>query len=160
MRTINHAELIERAGRWLYNTRRCDPVYCEPVGNCEIADAIGWRMHFSIIVECKVSVGDFYSDRSKGSWGATMGMGRQRFYLTPRQVIKPHLVPEWWGLLEVHGKIIRVIKDAPLRREYQWHREVQLLARCAAGRREHNRWLPPPADAPADAPDDGPKGKR
>lgn len=103
---MTHAELVSRAGRWLANTVGCSVVLTEHTSYCgEAPDAIGWKSHASYLVECKVSVSDFYADRAKQfrrTPGA--GVGDFRFYLTPPGLLDPAKIPEGWGLYEVQGK--------------------------------------------------------
>lgn len=121
---MTHAELVERAARWLRNTRKCGVVLTEfHSASVEIPDAIGWnasQAHIprSILVECKTSLSDFYSDGKKpGRKGrtATHGIGRERYYLAPPDILTAELVrrnrPKW-GLLEAWPKSIRVKLNA------------------------------------------------
>ena len=115
---MTHAELVARAVKWLYNTRKCQVVFAERTawgGPWEVPDAIGFRSSESILVECKTSRGDFHRDQLKPYRHAVMrelGLGGQRFYLTPKGLLVPDELPEGWGLLEVRGKIIRVVKKS------------------------------------------------
>lgn len=110
---MTHAELVERAGSWLKGTMRCCPVIIER--NCwstaESPDAFGVNSDGSVVVECKASVSDFYADRAKPfRVKPEDGMGRLRFYMTPKGLIRPErltLVPGW-GLIEVWGRRVMV----------------------------------------------------
>jgi hypothetical protein len=54
-----------------------------------VPDAIGWlRDTRSLLVECKSSMSDFYSDRGK-PWRRhpEIGVGRERYYMMPPGVI-------------------------------------------------------------------------
>jgi hypothetical protein len=113
---MTHAELVERAGRWLRNTRRCGVVLTEfTCWDLEIPDAIGW-LHggkWSILVECKCSTSDFYSDKRKKGRGLDMraGVGRERYYMAERGVLTSELIKKHrpgWGFLEVCGRSVRV----------------------------------------------------
>lgn len=119
---MTHAELVQRAARWLRNTKRCGLVLTEFVAGSarEIPDAIGWTHggKWSYLVECKTSVGDFYAERRKPAkrsewlYGA---IGRERYYLTERGVLGAERVKKnrpGWGLLEVRGRQVRVILKA------------------------------------------------
>lgn len=118
---MTHAELVERAARWLKNTKRCGIVLTEfDAGIGEKPDAVGWGSHGSrsYQVECKTSLNDFYADKKKsGRCGVSVrsGIGRWRFYLTPPGLLVADTVRRMrprWGLLEVRGRIIRVVVDA------------------------------------------------
>jgi hypothetical protein len=77
-----------------------------------IPDAIGWTpWGVSIMVECKVSVGDFNADKRKPSHRAGRIPGALRYYMTPPGLLKAENVKGNWGLLEAGAKV-RVIKHA------------------------------------------------
>lgn len=140
---MTHAELVQRAARWLRNSRRCGVVLTEFVSSSpETPDAIGWTTagRWSYLVECKMSVSDFYSDSKKQ--GRTLrrlaGLGRERYYLTPKGVLTVERVQRnrpGWGLLEIVGRQVRVrlkaiphdhlsrIKETPLL--YSYARRLQ-----------------------------------
>ena len=63
---MTHPQLVERAVAWL-RSYRCGVVLSEQAcASGEIPDAIGWkRACHSVLVECKVSRGDFLSDRDR-----------------------------------------------------------------------------------------------
>ena len=65
-------------------------------------DAIGWKQAcHSVLVECKVTRGDFLADREKPCRKKPeKGVGSERFYLTPAALIKIEELPTGWGLLE------------------------------------------------------------
>lgn len=113
MGKMNHAELVTRAERWLRNTFNCSVVLTELVSYAtsgETPDAIGWVWNRSILVECKTSRQDFFTDQKKRSrrYGF-VALGYWRFYLTPPGLINHDEVPSGWGLYEVHGKTIRYV---------------------------------------------------
>jgi hypothetical protein len=115
-----HKLLVERAGRWLTNTRKCVLVLQEP--SCwavrEYPDAIGWSLEGeSVLVECKMSVPDFRRDRFKESKLAAQEqgketMGMERWFMTPPGLVKAEMVPEGCGLLEVRGRVVKRIVEA------------------------------------------------
>jgi hypothetical protein len=110
---LTHADLVERAARWLRNTKRCGVVLTECSNGREIADAMGWNMRQSLLVECKTSRADFLRDRHKPTRRIPeLGCGNYRYYMTPRGLLRIEELPEKWGLLEIHGKIVRVVKKA------------------------------------------------
>lgn len=112
---MTHAELVERAVRWLRNSQGCHAVIHELVTSAgEIADALGWKSHgCSILIECKTSRADFYADRKKPSRTIPeLSIGTERYYLTPPGLLHPEDLPEGWGLLEVRGKTIRTVIKA------------------------------------------------
>lgn len=116
---ITHDELVQRAARWLAGTRRCAPVLTEH--SCwatpEQPDAFGINSGGTILVECKASVSDFYADLSKlFRRHPVLGMGRQRYYMTPPGLLSEKLLDKClgWGLLEVHPQTVRVIRESGL----------------------------------------------
>lgn len=125
----SHSDLVERAVRWLKNSAQyptpgsyhpfqkvsCSVVFSEIVTcTSETPDAIGWchSGDISILIECKTTLSDFYSDRHKlFRKEPYMGVGDYRYYLTPKGMVKETMtLPDGWGLLEIFGKQIRVIR--------------------------------------------------
>jgi len=112
---MTHDELVSRAARWLRGTQRCTVVIAETAsGTYEIPDAIGWRnATHSILVECKTSRADFFADiKHKSCHSSAGGMGYVRYFMTPPGLLREEEIPEGWGLLEVHPKIVRVKRKA------------------------------------------------
>jgi hypothetical protein len=105
---MTHAQLVERAVRWL-RCYRCGVVLSEQACvSGEMPDAIGWKQAcHSVLVECKVTRGDFLADRGKPfRLKPEKGVGSERFYLTLPGLIKLEELPAGWGLLEYHrGRI-------------------------------------------------------
>ncbi|MEL6349833.1 MAG: hypothetical protein AAFV53_42410 [Myxococcota bacterium] len=76
-------------------------------------DAIGWRGDYSILVECKTSRSDFFADKKKAIFRfPDRCPGQERWYLTPKGLVKPREVPKGWGLAEVRGRRIIKVKQA------------------------------------------------
>ena len=74
----------------------------------ETPDCIGWNSFRSILIECKTSRSDFQRDAKKSTRiHPDLGMGNERFYLTPAGLLKKEELPAGWGLLEVtpEGKV-------------------------------------------------------
>ena len=113
---MTHDELCKRAGRWLASKFKCGVVATEfTTAAPESPDAIGFRYGgtWSVLVECKVSRSDFHRDKKKSHrihW--EHGMGQERWYLTPPGLLKSEEIPDRWGLAEVRGKTVRVVKKA------------------------------------------------
>ena len=128
---MKHNELVERAVKWLYS-QGCGFAVGELT--CltytgEIPDAIGFKSHFSILVECKTSKSDFRADKKKyfRFEQPQEGMGNFRFYLCEEGVIEPHELPPKWGLLYVKGKSVKKVVhpkgniwDSPTNQAF-WH---------------------------------------
>lgn len=105
---MSHAELVQRAVRWLKNSLHCRVVLAELVAytrSCETPDALGWINNNAILVECKRSHSDFSADRKKRARHKDMpALGVWRFYLTPPGLLSPEEIIKDWGLYEVHGR--------------------------------------------------------
>lgn len=133
-----HDWLVSRAVRWLRGSRKCGVVLAEVIGaGFEQPDAIGWKsagLH-SVLVECKVSRADFRADLKKPHRvNPGMGMGQERYYLTPRGLLDPGEIPEGWGLLEVRGQRIKTVVKLPKLVRYDlgaMRRETSLLFAAA-----------------------------
>jgi hypothetical protein len=99
---MTHAQLVERAVRWL-RYYRCGVVLSEQACvSGEMPDAIGWKQAcHSVLVECKVTRADFLADRVKPfRQKPEKGVGSERFYLTLPALIRVDELPPGWGLLE------------------------------------------------------------
>src|SRR5256885_350877 len=102
---MTHTQLVERAVRWL-RAYRCGVVLSEQVCvSGEMPDAIGWkRACHSVLVECKVTRADFLADRTKPfRLKPGQGVGCERFYLAPVDLIRSEELPVGWGLLEIRS---------------------------------------------------------
>lgn len=110
---MTHADLVERAVRWLRGTMGCKLVLREMTGwGGEQADAIGWNRNTSVLVECKATRSDFLADAKK-PWRqpiAGVGMGVIRYYLTPPGLVRESELPEDWGLIEARPSMIRNLR--------------------------------------------------
>jgi hypothetical protein len=99
---MTHAQLVERAVRWLRGYR-CGVVLSEQACvSGEMPDAIGWkRACHSVLVECKITRADFLADRAKPfRQKPEKGVGSERFYMTPPGLVKMEELPAGWGLLQ------------------------------------------------------------
>lgn len=128
-----HAQLIERAVEWLRRSYKCGIILSEQFcATGEVPDVIAWKGFCrSVLVECKVSRADFLADGAKPfRMKPEEGMGSQRFYMAPSDIIRPEELPKHWGLLELHGCGVRVkVKPAraDLRTEAGLMKEMNLL---------------------------------
>lgn len=101
---MTHAELIILAAKWVRKTKRC-PVVLADV-RCTVIneqpDVISWTNNgFSSVVECKASRADFLRDAKK--WfrrSPEQGMGYERWYCAPYEMLKVTDLPPGWGLIE------------------------------------------------------------
>jgi hypothetical protein len=132
---MNHAELVDRAVRWLRGTKKCKVVLAEFVtlDLPEVPDAIGWsHAGWSVLVECKTSRSDFKADAKKyGHRLPEYGVGHERWYMTPPGLLDIGELPDRWGLVEVHQTQCRVKMRPPSAHRYRsdvsMRREMQML---------------------------------
>ena len=112
---MTHAHLVKLAEGWLRRAYRCGVILSEQVcASGETPDVIGWKGQCrSVMVECKVSRADFLADAEK-PWRRQpeLAVGCERWYLTPAGLIRAEELPRGWGLLEVHGRKVRVAVKA------------------------------------------------
>jgi hypothetical protein len=109
---MTHASLVRQAVDWL-RRYRCGVVLSEQACiSGEMPDAIGWkRACHSVLLECKVSRADFLADRIKPfRQRPEDGVGSERFYLAPRNLIRVDELPAGWGLLEFHARKVEMLK--------------------------------------------------
>src|SRR5215467_3544985 len=111
---MTHAQLVQRAVAWL-RSYRCGVILSEQACRSgEMPDAIGWKHAcHSVLIECKISRADFLADRDKPfRRKPTIGLGCERFYLTPPAMLRPEELPPGWGLMECHQRKIRLLRPA------------------------------------------------
>jgi hypothetical protein len=111
---MTHARLVAMAEAWLRRSR-CGIVLSEQ-GCCsgEMPDAIGWKgTHHSIVIECKVSRADFIADSAK-PWrrDPAIALGCERYFAAPMAILRADEMPAGWGLLEVQGRELKVVKKS------------------------------------------------
>ena len=128
---MTHAQLIEKAIRWL-RRYRCGVVLSEQACTSgEMPDAIGWkRACHSVLVECKVTRADFLADRAKPCrQNPEQGVGSERFYLTPAAFIRPEELTAGWGLLEYRRGRVHMVRASAknLRTPTGFQYEMNLL---------------------------------
>jgi hypothetical protein len=109
---MTHYKLVEKAIAWL---RRygCGVVLSEQAcASGETPDAIGWKRGcHSVVIECKVSRSDFLADKDKPfRVKSNIGMGCERFYLASSGRISCDELPNGWGLLELRGREVEVVR--------------------------------------------------
>jgi len=113
-RCVIHAQLVAKAVQWL---RRygCGIVLSEQACvSGEMPDAIGWKGACrSVVVECKLSRSDFLADRAKPfRQNPELGLGCERWYLTPAGMLSAADLPPHWGLLESRAAKLHVVVKA------------------------------------------------
>jgi len=128
---MTHAQLVDKAVRWL-RCYRCGVILSEQACiSGETPDAIGWKQAcHSVLVECKVTRHDFLADRDKPfRRRPEKGVGSERFYLTPPGLIAIDELPPGWGLLEYSRGRIEIQHDSAknLRTSTGFRYEMNLL---------------------------------
>lgn len=105
---FTHDELCEITAKWVHRNMNMKQVFIEHRTACssEIVDVLGMRSDCKRVIavnyEIKVTRSDFLSDRSKPHRnGTALGIGAYRFYVCPKDVIKPEDLPKGWGLIHV-----------------------------------------------------------
>jgi len=128
---MTHAQLVEKAVRWL-RSYRCGVVLSEQACTSgEMPDAIGWKKAcHSVMVECKVTRADFLVDREK-PWRQKpeRGVGSERFYLTLPGLIRVEELATGWGLLELRRGRVEMVRESAknLRTAMGFRYEMNLL---------------------------------
>jgi hypothetical protein len=148
---LSHRLLCDLAVKWLQRPKSrqgpgCQFAFSESRGawDGEIPDAIGFRAgvfnEASVLVEVKVSRGDFLADVKKPHRvEPAKGMGAYRYFMVPEGLISADELPEKWGLIEVTragaikvrtGHVFLKYRDVDTwRHEHAREREWTLLAR-------------------------------
>jgi hypothetical protein len=128
---MTHAQLVEKAILWLRAHGSGVILSEQGCANGEMPDAIGWkRACHSILIECKLSRTDFLADREKPfRKRPQLGVGCERFYLTPRHLLDPQQLPAGWGLLECAGRKLEMVRRSArnLRSPIGFQYEMNLL---------------------------------
>jgi hypothetical protein len=129
---FSHKELVQRAAKWLQNTKQCPVVLYEFQAGDEIPDAIGWKRaaYDSILMECKRSRSDFLKDADKPFRSDGKGVGNYRYYFTTPGLLKKEEITEGWGLLECHDYQVRQIVKPSKRFDIgtrQRHDEMKMM---------------------------------
>ena len=128
---MTHPQLVQKAVQWL-RSHRCGVVLSEQAcASGEMPDAIGWkRACHSVLVECKISRADFLADRQKPfRLKPQLGVGCERFYLTPAGLLRLEEMPPGWGLLEYRSRRVEVLRPSAkdLRTATGFRYEMNLL---------------------------------
>ena len=120
---MTHNKIVEVAAKWLRKHDQniiipnCKIIATElNTANCtgEIPDVIGFSSNKSILIEVKTSIADFIADQKKKFREyPEIGMGANRYFLCPTDLIKPEQLPKKWGLLYIDKNgIITIIQKA------------------------------------------------
>ena len=121
---MTHSELVELARRFLFRKNPIVLTELTSIGEC--ADAIGFSLGVSTVIECKTSLSDYYAESSKPFRAEPHnGMGDYRYYLAPRGLLKN--VREGWGWLETDGRRIFKLRDASFFENSNKRQELTVL---------------------------------
>jgi hypothetical protein len=132
---VTHGELVQHAMVWLKDGRNCRVALSRIAPGAECPDAIGFFLQpiagrdvgyewASVLIECKTSRADFIADSSKPfRVQPETGMGRYRYFLAPKGLLKPDELPQGWGLLEPTPKAARIVTLATERTV--WNRDAE-----------------------------------
>lgn len=106
---MTHKALVCAAHKWVLKNTSCGVAIKElstSALNGEYPDVIAFGAGgHSILIECKSSRADFHADKKKKfRINPETGMGSQRFYCCPENLIDTAEIPEGWGLLYVDEK--------------------------------------------------------
>jgi hypothetical protein len=115
---MTHRQLVEVAYKWILKNRSCGCAFKELhslADNMEYPDVIGFGAGcHSVLVECKTSRRDFLHDKEKHFRRIPeLGMGHQRFYCVPANLIHKEDLPAGWGLIWVDDKGTPRVKYNP-----------------------------------------------
>jgi len=125
-RVVSHPALVEVAAKWL--RRKCSVVITELATIGETPDAIGWQGQHSTLVECKISRADFLADAYKSfRRDSESGIGMARYFLTISGLIKETELPAKWGLLELTGSRVRVVRKSGYFEATNHRHEIAIL---------------------------------
>lgn len=112
---VTHTMLVAIAAEYL--SKRCNVTLPEFFSfNRELPDVIGFRNYGkeTVVYEIKVSRGDYLGDKNKYfRRRPEQGMGDRRYYVVPKDMVKPEELPIGWGLIYLYpsGKL-REIKTS------------------------------------------------
>jgi hypothetical protein len=100
--SYTHQELVQIAAKW--SRSRHDVVFTERSnGDGEMPDVMAFSYRWSLMIECKVSMADFYRDKRKNSRRDEKDcIGNFRIYCCPKGLIDERKIPDGWVLLEVY----------------------------------------------------------
>jgi len=145
---VQHSTLVATGVRWL--SRKCSVVLYEfATAADENPDVIGWGAGAgSILIECKLTRGDFLKDAAKTvRKNPRAGMGHRRYYLSPADVIYLKDLPPKWGLLWATKGHVTVMREARGHSQRNLAAEIQFLssmlrrAQIRIGARPLSEWL-------------------
>jgi hypothetical protein len=146
-----HSQLCVTAAKWLRRPEsKGGPGCLVAVSECQAADSgeipdaigfrcVGWEQH-SVLVEVKVTRGDFLADAKKPHRvEAASGLGVFRYYMAPEGLIAPAELPPRWGLVEVSSRAVKVRVGhvlEPRVRELNWQKNYEAWKHSSNRNRE------------------------
>ena len=153
---MTHTELVARALRWVRVTLKYSVTIGEGVAvGIEWPDVLGfrWLGADTILVECKASRADFLRDAEKPfRRNPSLGMGRQRIYVAPPDMLTPEEMPQGWGLAVPTARGMRVLRKPTPFEERATRHETAVLHTLVQrvtdgwGRKVFGEFAPPLVD--------------
>lgn len=130
---MTHRELCEIGAKFInnsenYHFRRPFVLieFCPTMG--ESPDIYGLSGPRSLLIEVKVSKGDFKRDIKKNFRKSGKGIGLTRYYLCPTGLINENELPENWGLLYCdENKKIEIVKMSGYFFERDFSQELLIM---------------------------------
>jgi len=133
---MKHDELVELGAKYLEGYRTAcgksmpaHAVVTTGIGSGETPDVLAfYGSGHTTLIEVKVSRADFLKDGKK--WfrrRPERGMGNRRYYLAPAGLIKVEELPDKWGLMELRGEKIKVVKLAEHTTDVCKYAEISVL---------------------------------
>ncbi|HEY0565842.1 MAG TPA: hypothetical protein VGC88_09670 [Terriglobales bacterium] len=125
--------MIDAAVKWLRTRYQCGIILSEQYcATGEVPDVIAWKGHSqSVLVECKISRADFLADAEKPFRKKPEdGLGCERWYCVPANLIKAEELPPGWGLLEYYERACHLTvkpTNTQMRSQIGMAKEMNLL---------------------------------
>ncbi len=113
---FTHKKLVDVAYDWVLKNTSCGFAVKElKTLESENPDVLGFGSNqHSVLIEVKVSRCDFLADRKKPfRQNPNIGIGTQRFYCCPTDLIKQNELPIGWGLIYVNDNLKTIIVFKP-----------------------------------------------
>ena len=133
---MTHCELCEVGKKWL--ERKGYVVAFSELRNIlmhQHPDVIGWSCRgVSCLIEVKISRSDYNRDAKKPHV-ISPTVGKSRYYLVPKGLIKPCEIRDGWGLLEYDGKRVHKTVDSPEHLKRSVNDECAMLVYALRNRR-------------------------
>lgn len=147
---MKHKDLVQIGHKWLLKHNswklRCNFVVTEfRYAGSEEPDIFGLMGGNTLMVEVKVSRGDFIKDSLKRHRMEDTGIGNFRYFLCPAYLINSDELPDGWGLLWFKDGEITILKEARFRTEpnikAQQNLMYSIIRRLAKHKHLNKHWI-------------------